>query len=495
MQANFNRNGPPRKGPGPMVANPGQYQQQPTPQQMQAAQAEEARKREEARRRSKKPTDLDLPEGIEEIVIGDAASTYRRLRDIERKLDSTMMRKKLDMQDQTQRNEKRSRTMRIFINNTADNQPWQNTSLDTDAFDFGDSSQASYKVNVQGKLLPAEDGLDSEEVEEVEEGKEAQALKNAPGIHERTRLSHYFKQITVEFKRPQALQPDGMAAIEWKRPPPDARTGAPSTADGADFDLLKFERKSDENINVEIKLYRDENPERFQLSPELAELCDTTEDDRPGVMYKLWSYIRANKLQENEDVRHIRCDYYMKKAFGTDVIQFNYIPDLILRHLHPLPPVILNYTIRVDADYVNAKPTPSPYTVYDVTVLEDDPLRTRITNTLWHSSTHVKILQQIVDIDDQIALVVQAITQGKAKHGFYEAMAKDPVGFLKRWISSQRRDMEVILGESTRGMGSADEGGLGEEWRRGGRDGVWGGDVARESVGLYLARSEAQRHR
>jgi SWI/SNF-related matrix-associated actin-dependent regulator of chromatin subfamily D len=121
--------------------------------------------------------------------------------------------------------------------------------------------------------------------------------------------------------------------------------------------------------------------------------------------------------------------------------------------------------------------------------MEDDPLRARITNTLWHSNTNVKILQQISDTDDQIALVIQAIHQSKAKHGFYEAMAKDPVGFMKRWISSQRRDMEVILGESSRGMGNTDEGGLGEEWRKGGADGVWGGDVAKESVGLFLARS------
>jgi SWI/SNF-related matrix-associated actin-dependent regulator of chromatin subfamily D len=171
------------------------------------------------------------------------------------------------------------------------------------------------------------------------------------------------------------------------------------------------------------------------------------------------------------------------------VIQFNYIPDLILPHLSPLDPIVLPYTIRVDSYYINASPKPSPYTIYDITVMEDDPLRTRIIDHLYHSQKNVKVLQEISDIDDQLALVVQAIQQSKAKHGFYEAMAKDPVGFMKRWISSQKRDMEVILGESSRGMGNIDEGGLGEEWRRGGEDGVWGGDVAKESVGLFLARA------
>lgn len=73
----------------------------------------------------------------------------------------------------------------------------------------------------------------------------------------------------------------------------------------------------------------------------------------------------------------------------------------------------------------------------------------------------------------------------KAKHAFLTSMSKDPVNFVKRWTSSQRRDLEVILGEASRGQA---EEGLGEEWRKGGKDGVWGGDVARESVALFLAR-------
>jgi SWI/SNF-related matrix-associated actin-dependent regulator of chromatin subfamily D len=156
--------------------------------------------------------------------------------------------------------------------------------------------------------------------------------------------------------------------------------------------------------------------------------------------------------------------------------------------MSPLPPVVLPFTIRVDSAYINATPKPSPYTIYDVTVLEDDPMIAQTQNSIYHSRPNISMLRQISDMDEQIALVVQAINQSKAKHAFYEAMAKDPVGFLKRWISSQRRDLEVILGESSRGMASQDEAGLGEEWRRGGMEGVWGGDVAKESVGLFLAR-------
>jgi SWI/SNF-related matrix-associated actin-dependent regulator of chromatin subfamily D len=310
-------------GPGTILQPPQQY---PHPN----AQADPARERQKLdlqKNKSKKPTDRELPEGIESIVIGDVAERYRKLREIEKRLDSTMMRKRLDLQDQTTQNSKRSRTMRIWISNTAENQPWQNTSMDPDAFDFGDTSQASYRVKIEGRLLDEEDALDGEDTKystatAVADGGEPMDITDAAkssqpkssSTQERTKLSHFFKQITVEFDRPSSLQPDGMAMVEWKRP--EARPGQTNwAADGSNFDCLHFERKSDENINIRINLFRDETPERFRLSPELAELCGgITEADRASVMLNVWKYIRANKLYENEDARVVRCDALMKKA-------------------------------------------------------------------------------------------------------------------------------------------------------------------------------------
>jgi len=91
-----------------------------------------------------------------------------------------------------------------------------------------------------------------------------------------------------------------------------------------------------------------------------------------------------------------------------------------------------------------------------------------------------------VTTDDELAVLVQKLHQTNAKRKFYENLAKDPTSFIKRWISSQQRDLEVILAEATRGGG---EEGMSEEWRRGGNDGVWGSQQARESVGLWLARN------
>lgn len=67
-------------------------------------------------------------------------------------------------------------------------------------------------------------------------------------------------------------------------------------------------------------------------------------------------------------------------------------------------------------------------------------------------------------------------------------MSRDPVGFVRKWVKSQKRDMEIIFGESGKG-----EDAMGEEWRRGGKDGVWGTENVRESVGLMVQKARHER--
>lgn len=80
---------------------------------------------------------------------------------------------------------------------------------------------------------------------------------------------------------------------------------------------------------------------------------------------------------------------------------------------------------------------------------------------------------------------MQAVVHSKARHTFFKSLEKDPVMFIRRWSASQKRDLEVILGEATRGGG---EDGGAEEFRRGGDGGVWGSETVRESVGLMVAK-------
>ena len=475
------------------IAHPNQYPPQQQPQQppphhnnaqIKQAQDAEMKRRDELRRKAKHPTNRNVPEGVDDICIGDGVARYRELRDIERTLDATMMRKKLEASDSVFHSRSgRTGTMRIWISNTAENQPWQTGQNDPDTFDFESDTNATYRVKIQGRLLDEGNDEGLEDEEEDEKDPDAMQDDKKPDEAQKPKpFSQFFTSITVDFDRAKSLQPDGFTQIEWKRPEGAQPQDNP-------FSQIEFERKGDENINVTINLQRYHNPEIFRLSKPMAELLDTDEEDRAGVLMGVWEYARAQNLQQDDDERKFACDSKLKALFnGADSFYFPSLPQLIKPHLTTLPPIQLQYTIRVDKDYLAPSPEsgkqPSDPTIYDVQVALEDPLQPLL-HSIIRSKQSVDTLKQIQTIDEQIALLMSAVGRSKAKHAFFTSMATDPVAFVKRWFSSQKRDLEVIMGDAARGGG---EDASGEEWRRGGADSVWASDTARESVALWLAR-------
>ncbi|KAM0697731.1 hypothetical protein Q7P36_002585 [Cladosporium allicinum] len=474
---------------GPMVAPPSHPSQQPqmTAAQIQAQQMEQARRADMARRQSRKPTDRDIPEDVNEVIVGDGVQRYRRLRDVEKRLDAVMMRKRLDVMDNAQREyARREGVLRVWISNTAEGQPWQimedgSGMAEDGMFDLGENSQATFRVKIEGRLL--------EDPSELDEDK--------PSPDKRPRLSTFFKGITIDLHRNPALMPDGYSQIEWrKQQPPTPQNPNPNydpNSSENSFDKLEFERKGDENVNITISLFRDTERERYKLSPGLAQILDSEEEDMLGAVQGIWEYARATNLQEDDDKRTIVCDEPLRKLFNQEKLSFPYLPDILQPHLRPLPPVKLNYTIRVDKAYLSppadGESRPSTPTIYDIRVPLPNPTAYHI-HKYATSKSHLADLQSIVRTDDDLALLVQKLNQTNAKRKFYENLSKDPASFVKRWVSSQQRDLEVILAEATRGGGSGGLGeeGASEEWRKGGEGGLWGSQVARESVGLWLAR-------
>lgn len=283
---------------GQAQQNPQQYHaQQQQLQQQRQQQHNAVLEHQLAQRRAKKPTDLNPPDGIEDMIIGDGVQQYKELRDLERRLDYTIMRKRLDLQETFSRNNKRPRTLRISISNTAANQPWQRGALDENAFDFQTTGDATARIRVQGHLLEDPDNdIFASDDEEDEEGHTPK--KNAPA-----KMMHFFKHMTIEFDKSRNNVPDPGWQVEWKK-----------QANMADLDYIDFARKTDENININILLTRDEQPERYQLSPVLASILDMEEGDRAEIVMALWDYVRCFGLQGEEDMRAVRCDDELRQV-------------------------------------------------------------------------------------------------------------------------------------------------------------------------------------
>lgn len=64
------------------------------------------KQRDLAKKRAREPTDKNIPDGVEDVIIGDGVQRYRELRDGERRLDATMTRKRLDIRESVDRNVK-----------------------------------------------------------------------------------------------------------------------------------------------------------------------------------------------------------------------------------------------------------------------------------------------------------------------------------------------------------------------------------------------------
>lgn len=334
-------------GPGPIYQPHPQHPQHPgaplTAQQLQQAQLQQAqqgaaqldklRLSERERNKARVPTDRNIPEEISEVVVGDGVERYEKLRAVERRLDSVMMRKRLDVDDNGRlRNTRREAVMRVWVSNTAEGQPWQVIEEERErgmeglgedgggsmfgvgaggTLDFGAESAATFRVKIEGRLLEDED---STATEAEEKKAEEQQEENAKSTQKRTHFSNHFKSITIDFDRNPALQADGYSAIEWRKPTKENNPGFNPAGSDVSFDTLEFERKGDENINITISLVPDEKQERFKLSPLLADLLDTEEEDRQGAVQGVWEYCRAMGLQEDEDRRNIVCDDQLRRV-------------------------------------------------------------------------------------------------------------------------------------------------------------------------------------
>lgn len=149
-----------------------------------------------------------------------------------------------------------------------------------------------------------------------------------------------------------------------------------------------------------------------------------------------------------------------------------------MKYLSPLPAIKLPYTIRVDKEF-HENPQA---TIYDIQVLVDDPLRAAITSYI-SNPVYPQNLLKINALNDSVALVVQKISNSRSKQAFFDEMSRNPTGFIAKWLSSQQRDLEIMSGQASRGGG---EDAQSEEFRRGGKDSIWGGEDVRETVNLLV---------
>lgn len=345
-------------------------------------------------KKKKKLADKILPQKVRDLV--PESQAYMDLLAFERKLDATIMRKRLDIQEALKRPMKQKRKLRIFISNTF--YPSKENAGDG-ADNTADGSVASWELRVEGRLL--------------------EDTKSDPNKIKR-KFSSFFKSLVIELDK-ELYGPDNHL-VEWHR------THTTQETDG-----FQVKRPGDRNVRCTILLLLDYQPLQFKLDPRLARLLGVHTQTRPVIISALWQYIKTHKLQDAHEREFINCDKYLEQIFGCPRMKFAEIPQRLNPLLHPPDPIVINHFIESGAENKQTA-------CYDIDVEVDDTLKNQMNNFLMSTASQ----QEIHGLDSKIHETVDTINQLKTNREFFLSFAKDPQTFIQRWIVSQTRDLKTM---------------------------------------------------
>ncbi|XP_073175151.1 SWI/SNF-related matrix-associated actin-dependent regulator of chromatin subfamily D member 1 isoform X1 [Lepidochelys kempii] len=436
--------GPPGYGGSPSV-RPGmaqsgmdQSRKRPAPQQIQQVQQQAAQNRNHNAKK-KKMADKILPQRIRELV--PESQAYMDLLAFERKLDQTIMRKRLDIQEALKRPIKQKRKLRIFISNTFN-------PAKSDAED-GEGTVASWELRVEGRLL------------------EDAALSKYDATKQKRKFSSFFKSLVIELDkdlygpdnhlverlcsltnvhgRGALLAHDGIYHIGgcaegdfwelfWLYQSVSSLQQWHRTATTQETDGFQVKRPGDVNVRCTVLLMLDYQPPQFKLDPRLARLLGIHTQTRPVIIQALWQYIKTHKLQDPHEREYVICDKYLQQIFESQRMKFSEIPQRLHALLMPPEPIIINHVISVDPN--DQKKT----ACYDIDVEVDDTLKTQMNSFLLSTASQ----QEIAALDNKIHETIETINQLKTQREFMLSFARDPQGFINDWLQSQCRDLKTM---------------------------------------------------
>jgi len=345
-------------------------------------------------KKKKKLADKILPQKVRELV--PESQAYMDLLAFERKLDSTIMRKRLDIQEALKRPMKQKRKLRIFISNT---------SFPAKEGEGEEGSVASWELRVEGRLIDDD-------------------KKPADSSKTKRKFSSFFKSLVIELDK-DLYGPDNHL-VEWHRTPTTQET-----------DGFQVKRPGDKNVRCTVLLLLDYQPLQFKLDQRLARLLGVHTQTRPVIISALWQYIKTHKLQDAHEREFVNCDPFLKQIFQTERMKFAEIPQRLNPLLHPPDPIVINHIISVEElRHPDSKKT----ACYDIDVEVDDTLKTQMNNFLLSTASQ----QEIQSLDNKIHETVDTINGLKTSREFFLSFAKDPQLFINKWLMSQTRDLKTM---------------------------------------------------
>ncbi|KAJ8752601.1 hypothetical protein K2173_005490 [Erythroxylum novogranatense] len=353
------------------------------------------------RRKKRKLPDTRIPEKVAAIL--PESELYTQLLEFEARIDASMARKKMDIQESLKKPPSVGKTLRVYVFNTFENQSQE-------ADENKNSAPPSWSLKIIGRIL--EDGKDPVLAGQVQ--------KQYP------KFSSFFKRITVCLD--QNLYPDNHVIL-WE----SARS--PLLHEG-----FEVKRKGDKEFNAIIRLEMNYVPERFKLSPALSEILGIEVETRPKILVAFWQYVKSQKLQSPNDPSFFMCDPPLQRVFGEEKMKFQAVSQKISQHLTPPQSIHLEHKIKLSGN------CPSGTACYDTVVDVPFPVQKDLAAFLASTEKH----KEIDTCDEVICNAIKKIHEHRRRRAFFLGFSQSPAEFINTLIASQSKDLKLVAGDASR---------------------------------------------
>ncbi|XP_062331120.1 SWI/SNF-related matrix-associated actin-dependent regulator of chromatin subfamily D member 2 isoform X1 [Osmerus eperlanus] len=334
----------------------------------------------------RKMADKVLPQRIRDLV--PESQAYMDLLAFERKLDQTIARKRMEIQEAIKKPIAQKRKLRIYISNTCTPGKPEGEEID---------KVSSWELRMEGKLLE-------------DTGKQ------------KRKFSSFFKSLVIELDK-ELYGPDNHL-VEWHRMPTTQET-----------DGFQVKRRGDSSVKCTLLLVLDHQPPQYKLDPRLARLLGIHTQTRASIMQALWLYIKVNQLQDSQEKEYINCNRYLRQIFVCPRLRFTEIPMKLAGLLQHPDPIIIHHVISVDPN--DLKKT----ACYDIDVEVDDPLKVQM-NSFLSSATNQ---QEFAALEMKIHETIESINHLKTQRDFMLSFSNNPQDFIQDWLKSQSRDLKLMM--------------------------------------------------
>ncbi|KAK7346590.1 hypothetical protein VNO80_21113 [Phaseolus coccineus] len=339
-----------------------------------------------------------IPDKVAKLV--PESAIYAKLLELEAHIDSVLVRKKIDVQENVRNPRCVRRTLRIYVYNTFSKQ----VKVEPGKIDV---EELSWVLRITGRVL--------------EDGKDPVADGVLP--KENPKFSAFFKKITIYLD--QGFYPDNHVVV-WD-----------SARSAAQRDGFEVKRKGDKEFTAVVRMSMNYSPDKFVVSAQLARVLGVEFDSRSRIIAALWHYVKAKKLQSPNDPSFFMCDASLQRVFGEEKMKFSVASQKISQHLSPPQPIHLEHKIKLSGN------CPAGATCYDVQVDVPLPLEKDMSSFLASTEKH----KEIDVFDKLICDSIKKIHEHHRRRAFFLGFSQSPADFINALIASQSKDLKLVAGD------------------------------------------------